>query len=50
MSLCATYEEDVNNDSISFESGDTVAIYSAFHADKKKKKKKKKMSNGHLPM
>lgn len=43
MSPCTTYEEDIDNDSISFEGGDTVAVYNAFHVDKKKK-----MSNGHL--
>jgi len=42
MSPCTTYEEDVDNESISFEGGDTVAVYSAFHVDKNK------MSNGHL--
>lgn len=42
MSPCTTYEEDVDNDSITFEDGDTVAVYNAFHVDKNK------MSNGHL--
>jgi len=41
MSPCTTYEED-DNESISFEGGETVAVYSAFHAGKNK------MSNGHL--
>ncbi|VVC26405.1 Fibronectin type III,Growth factor receptor cysteine-rich domain,Protein kinase, ATP binding [Cinara cedri] len=42
MSPCTTYEEDIDNESINFEGGDTVAVYSAFHVDKNK------MSNGHL--
>ncbi|KAL5244838.1 hypothetical protein ACI65C_012248 [Semiaphis heraclei] len=41
MSPCTTYEED-DNESISFEGGDTVAVYSAFHVGKNN------MSNGHL--
>jgi len=42
MSPCTTYEEDVDNDSICFHGGDTVAVHNAFHVDKNK------ISNGHL--
>lgn len=39
MSPCTTYEEDIDNESVCFEGGDSVAV---FHVDKNK------MSNGHL--